>query len=336
MLLIIPLVFSCKKDERKEIVYISKAVQQAANENKLLIIEFWAPSCGPCIRLKRDIFENQGSKEFLEKNFLVLKISPADSIYSPLYKHFKLAYQSTVIYIDKKGNELDRTVSYDGNRDAYLNFMKDIIEGKNLYKDIIEAYQKDTLNAYNNYLLAKKLMFIYEFKNASKQLKNVLVYDPEDKLGLHAECKFKIAEIEFILTGSLDAMRGVVNTDRINIYIPKAYEYLIQDLINKKDKSSCISICQEAYNKYPGSWEILNKYAWAIYTFRIKEDYSKALKMAQKSISLNPERAGTYSTESWIYFEMGDKEKAIESVKKAIELYPHPSYKADLEKFQAN
>jgi tetratricopeptide (TPR) repeat protein len=57
--------------------------------------------------------------------------------------------------------------------------------------------------------------------------------------------------------------------------------------------------------------------------------------MVQKSISINPGRAGTYSTEAWIHFEMGDKEKAIQFQNKAIELYPHPSYIADLEKFKA-
>jgi tetratricopeptide (TPR) repeat protein len=260
-------------------------------------------------------------------------VSPADSIYNPLWKHYKLAYQSTIIYIDKKGNEIDRTVSYDGNRDAYLNFMKDVSEGKNLYKDILEAYQKDTLNAFNNYLLAKKLLFNYELENANRHFSKVLLYDPEDKLGLQAECKFKIAENEFILTGNLDKMWEYIKTDIKNALIPKAYEYLIQDLINKKDKSSCIPLCEEGFNKYPDSWEILNKYAWAICTFKIMDDYEKALGMAQKSISLNPGRAGTYSTKAWIHFEMGDKEKAIELQKMAIEIYPNSSFNKDLEIF---
>lgn len=333
ILLFIPLTLFSQKDEGKEKAYINKAVQLAAKENKVLIIEFWAPSCGPCIRLKRDIFENEKNKEFLSTNFVLVKISPADSIYNPLWKYFKLAYQSTVIYMDKSGNELDRTVSYDGNRDAYLSFMKDVSEGKNLYKDIFEAYQKDTMNAFNNYLLAKKQLFNYVLKEANNQFNKVLLYDPEDKLGLQAECKFKIAENEFILTGNLDKMREYIKIDVKNAFIPKAYEYLIQDLITKKDKISCIPLCEEAFIKYSDSWEILNKYAWAICTFKIKEDYEKALEMAKKSISLNPGRAGTYSTEAWIHFEMGNKEKAIELQKKALEIYPNSSFNKDLEIF---
>lgn len=134
ILLFIPLILFSQKDGRKEIAYINNAVQKAAKENKQLIIEFWAPTCGPCIRLKRDIFENEKNKQFLDKNFIVVKVSPVDSIYNPLWKYYKLAYQSTIIYIDKNGNEIDRTVSYDGNRDAYLNFMKDVSDGKTCIK----------------------------------------------------------------------------------------------------------------------------------------------------------------------------------------------------------
>jgi thioredoxin-related protein len=331
--LFIPSILFSQKVEGKEISYINNAVQLAAKENKLLIIEFWAPSCGPCIRLKRDIFENKYNREFLNKNFLLVQVSPADSMYNSLWKYFKLEYQSSVIYMDKNGNEIDRTVGYDGDRNAYINFLKDVSEGKNLYNDIVNAYQKDTLDTVNNYLLANKLLFRYELNDALKQYNKVLLYDPEDRLGLYPECKYKIAESELMLTGNLEKMQEYIKTDVKNVFIPKAYEYLINDLLDKKDKKSCISLSEEAYNKYPDSWEILNKYAWAICTFKIKEDYEKALVMVQKSISLNPGRPGTYSTEAWIHFEMGDKEKAIQLQKKAIEIYPYPAYNKDLETF---
>lgn len=333
ILLIMPFNIFCQKEEAKEIVYITNAVKLAAKENKTLIIEFWAPTCGPCIRLKRDIFENEKTKEFIDKNFLVFKVSPADSIYNALWKHYYLVYQSTIIYFNKNGNEIDRTVSYDGNKNAYLSFMKDVSEGKNLYKDIFELYHKDTLNAFNNYLLAKKLLSRNEMKNAIILFNRALLYAKDDTSGFYQECKYKIAECEYILNGNIDKLKEYIKTEANNDFVPKAYEYLLSDYINKKDKNNCLIFCDEAINKYPESWEVLNKYAWIIFVFKIKDDYEKALKMAQKSISLNPDRAGTYSTEASLYFEMGNKEKAIESIKKAIEIYPHSFYKEELERF---
>jgi len=335
-LYLILLIFACvaQKPENGERKFINDAVTDARKENKLLIVEFWAPECGPCIRLKRDIFNNEKTADFLNKNFILVQVSPSDSVYKPLWKRFNLEYQSTVIYMDTNGNEIDRTISYDGNRDSYLNFLKEISEGRNLYSVVFSAYKKDTLNVFNNYVLAKKLLFRYQMAGAIKHYNKVLSLDPDNKARLNPECRFKIAECELMLTGEMSRMQEYIKHNLNKQYVPKAYEYLISDLINKKDTANCISLCEEAYNKYPESYEILNKYAWAICTFKIKEDYDKALLMAQKSIAANPLRPGTYSTEAWIYFEMGDKEKAIKMQNKAIDLYPDPSYIRDLEKFR--
>jgi tetratricopeptide (TPR) repeat protein len=331
------LVLACiaQEPESKEIKFIYDAVSQARSAKKLLILEFWAPECGACIRLKHDIFENEKNKDFLSRNFLLVKVSPDDSVYNSLYKYFKLKYQCSVIILDDNGNEIDRTVSYDGNMDAYLQFLTDVSEGRNLYGVIFSTYEKDSLNANNNYLLAQKLLFRYRIKDAINKYKKVLLYDPENKLGHNDECKFRIAENEFILTGNLYGLNEYIKTtDLKNEYGAKAYEYVINDLINKKEKDNCISVCDEALKKYPDNYAILNKYAWAICSFKLDEDYEKALEMAKRSIALDPGRSGTYSTAAWIYYEMGDKEQAIQLQNKAIELYPHPSYIQDLKKFQ--
>ena len=93
-------------------------------------------------------------------------------------------------------------------------------------------------------------------------------------------------------------------------------------------------MCERGFRMYPDSWEILNKYAWALYSFKVQEEYPKALSMVQKSISLNPSRAATYSTEAWIHFEMGDTQKAIQLLKKGKEIYTDRSFVKDLETFE--
>jgi tetratricopeptide (TPR) repeat protein len=325
-----------QKPVNKEVTaFLKDAVNKAQSANKTLVLEFWAPECGPCIRLKRDIFNNSKTKGFIDSSFFVVQTSPADSIYKLLWKHFNLMYQSSVIFFDKKGNETDRTVSYNSDRDAYLNFLKELSAGKNLFVDISSAYKKDTLNVASSFLLANKLFFRYQLTDAIKQYSKVLALDPDDKSGFNTECRYKIAECELTLSGNLDKMKEFCYSDLKNNFVPKAYEYLINDLLAKTDTIKSLALCKEAFKKYPESWEILNKYAWAICTFKIKDDYPRALEMVQKSIRLNPYRAGTYSTEAWIHFEMGNREKAIESQNKGIEIYPLPAYFKDLEKFKS-
>lgn len=334
MILFFSLMLQSQAGETKDRVFIKNAARTAAKEHKLLAIEFWSPSCNPCIGLKRDIFENIMQVGFVRKYFHLVQVSPADSIHNSLWNYFHLEYQSSVIYLDKNGNEIDRTVGYNGDRDDYMSLMKDIADGRNRYKDVVKKYRRDTLNVLNCCLMARKSASRYELEEAAKLYKRILDSDSANKLGFRDECTFKIAEIERTNTGSYEKLQEFANAGPKNAFGPKAYLYLINYFIGKKDEDSCLAICKTGFSTYPDSWEILNKYAWAICTFKMKEEYTKALAMVQKSIELNPSRPGTYSTEAWIHFEMGDKEKAIQLQKRAIEIFPDRSFVQDLEIFQ--
>jgi thioredoxin-related protein len=154
-ILLITIACVYQKPEKEEVKFINAAITRAKTANKLLILEFWTPECGPCIKLKHDIFENENVRKFLNENFILVQVSPSDSVYKPLWKLYNLAYQSTVIFMDKNGNEIDRTVSYNGNRDSYLSYLKEVSEGRNLYSVVFSTYKKDTLNVKSNYILAK-------------------------------------------------------------------------------------------------------------------------------------------------------------------------------------
>lgn len=209
LLSLLLLVFACayRQPEKQEIRFIGNAAKEAKVADKLLIIEFWAPECEPCIRLKHDVFENETSREFINKNFVVVKVSPADSVYKLLWKYYNLKYQSTIIFLDMNGNEIDRTVSYDDNRDAYLNFMKEVSEGINLYSVVFSTYKKDTLNINSNYVLAKKLLFRYQTKEAINHFNRVLLYDRDNRFGYNPECTLRIAEGELMLSGNVSKMK---------------------------------------------------------------------------------------------------------------------------------
>jgi tetratricopeptide (TPR) repeat protein len=203
---ILLLMIACisQRPEKQEIRFINEAVGKAKELNKLLILEFTAPECGACLRLKEDIFENEECAGFLDDNFIVVSVSPSEPVYKLLWDHFRLENPSSSIILDQNGNEIDRTVSYNNNRDGYLELLKDVSQGKNLYSIVLAAYKKDTLNVRNNYLLAEKLMFRNQIKEAIKHYNNVLMYDPDNGFNLNHNCRLKIAESSFILATNND------------------------------------------------------------------------------------------------------------------------------------
>jgi hypothetical protein len=188
-----------QKPEKQEIKFINEAVAKTKNSGKLVIIEFWAPESGTSVRLKDEIFENTKTNKFLNDNFVLEKVSPDNPLYEPLWKHLRIEYRNSVLILDQNGNEIERSVGYDGNKEAYLKFLKEVSAGKNLYTVVFSAYKKDTLDVLNNYLLANKLLLRYSLKDAIKQYNKVLLYDRHDLLGLNQECRLKIAECRSLL-----------------------------------------------------------------------------------------------------------------------------------------
>lgn len=198
-LLLIMLACISQKPEKQEIKFINEAVAKTKNSGKLVLIKLWNPECSSSVRLKDEIFENTRTNQFLNDNFILAKVSPDNPLYEPLWKHLRIEYRNTILILDQNGNEIERTVSYDGNSEAYLKFLKEVSNGKNLYTVVFSAYKKDTLDVLNNYLLANKLLLRYSLNDAIKQYNKVLLYDKHDLLGLNQECKLKIAECRSIL-----------------------------------------------------------------------------------------------------------------------------------------
>lgn len=315
--------------------FIKNNIETLSDNRKTLIVEFWDPSCAPCLKLKEDIFENENNTEFIETNFVLVQVSSSDSIYRPLFKYYNLQFQSTILFFDKNGNEIDRSVGYNGNNESYLNFLKNIAESKNLYHTIYSGYLKDSTDINLNYLLAKKYLFRYENEKAVKLFKYILLNDSTDNYGFNAECNFRIAENDFLNTGNIKNLKSFVNYYSNNNFSPQAYIYLINYYKKKNDHRNCVITSGEALSKFPNNPDILNKHAWNIYLFKIKEDYNDALEMMQKAIQINPDDARYWDTQAWLYFEIGKTEKAIQSENKAIELFSHPAYKEALKKFEA-
>jgi thioredoxin-related protein len=193
-----------QRPEKQEIRFINEEVGKARKLNKLLILEYTAPECAACIRLKKDVFENKENAAFINGNFLVVSITPSNPVYTSLMNHLKLENPGSAIIFDQNGNEIERTVSYNKNREAYLNFLKDVSQGKNLYSIVLAAYEKDPLNGLNNYLLAEKLVLRNQIKEAIIHYNNVLIFDRDNKLGLNRKCRLKIAENSLILAASSD------------------------------------------------------------------------------------------------------------------------------------
>ena len=90
-----------------------------------------------------------------------------------------------------------------------------------------------------------------------------------------------------------------------------------------------------ALTKFLDNESLMNHYAWGIYKNKLTDKFDYGIELAQKAIKLDPESASKWDTLAWLYFESGEKEKALKAMRKAVELRPDSEgYKQNLEKME--
>ena len=90
---------------------IEQARQMAAQQNKLLLIHFWSPMCGPCKTLDAKVFPDSAVGTAINQNFVALKVNAASNEGRELTAHFNIDQVPTDIVSTVGGKALHRMVS---------------------------------------------------------------------------------------------------------------------------------------------------------------------------------------------------------------------------------
>jgi tetratricopeptide (TPR) repeat protein len=138
------------------------------------------------------------------------------------------------------------------------------------------------------------------------------------------EARKEIALCETILSGDVDLPCGAVPA--------------LDKLGRKKEADELFAHCRDLHEKlcqeYPKSAREHNSLAWLSACCRRELD--KGLEHAQKAVALAPDSAGYYDTLGEVYFQRGDKEKALAAARKSVELAPKVVYyKRQLKRIEA-
>lgn len=80
------------------------------------------------------------------------------------------------------------------------------------------------------------------------------------------------------------------------------------------------SLYENALRKFPDNALLLNNYSYSLSVRGVQ--LVRALEMAQRALSREPGSAAYHDTVGWIYFKMGDYQKARDYILKSLELQP--------------
>lgn len=99
---------------------IQQAKQIAAQQNKLVMVHFWSPQCGPCLALEKYVFRNPQMARAVAANFVPVKVNAAQR--PDLADMFQVTRWPTDVYITPGGSEIFRQVS-PSNANNYVTLL---------------------------------------------------------------------------------------------------------------------------------------------------------------------------------------------------------------------
>lgn len=85
-------------------------MERANRARKPILVDFWAPWCAPCLRLKRETLDSPALAALLEK-FEVVAVDLDET--PALGKFYRVSSIPYVLFVDPKGNVVDRLLGFE-------------------------------------------------------------------------------------------------------------------------------------------------------------------------------------------------------------------------------
>lgn len=92
-------------------VKYEEAIKQAAEENKLVMLFFWADWCGYCTKIRKEVFENDKVREPFEKSFVAVSVDLGNDP-EKLAQDFKPKALPTMAFLRPDGEVLGLLPGY--------------------------------------------------------------------------------------------------------------------------------------------------------------------------------------------------------------------------------
>lgn len=260
-------------------------------------------------------------KQF-SKLFVMMKINSKTEEGKALREKFFIRGVPTVVVLDPKGAEIDRIVGYD-EREPWVRELlgyafnvgtladvkaraEEKKSGKLFYKTAQKYYERGSYD--------DSLAYVAKARSDAKDLSEL-----KDGLALlEGECLLqKDPEKGRSILTAIAAGDNAETSEA-------AFDDLVRHYRKLKSDDDIIALYKKILPKKGGDKEFLNSYAW---TFaEIGKELESAAEAARKAVELSKDDPQILDTLAEVYYKMGKKQLAIETIEKAIAKEPEDEY----------
>jgi thioredoxin-related protein len=318
----------------------SEILAKAKAENKIVMIDFITDWCKWCIELDRKVYTDPEVFDYANANQINWKIDAEKGEGIELAKKYNVKGYPTIIFANSDGIEIDRIYGYYPVKD-FLKMMKDYNAGINTYTSLKAEVESNPNDAAANYKFAEKMIANGEREGAEIYLTKAISLDPDNSSGYTDDAVITLAYLKEDINGLSEAINKYSSSDKIvdaHIYIASLYSS--QDRPQEAE-----TVYKNAFSLYGIDNEDLrfnygNYLVGKAYGISKNENFDNAMLqegilIANEAIeyvkgSVNEASANYILSE--IYIRLNDKENALKSIDRSIEIYDKKSYRDQKEK----
>ena len=315
---------------------LETALETAAKDQTLVVIDVFATWCGPCKQLDRETFSDPRADALLSK-MVALKIDGESGPGEQLVETYNVVGYPTVLFIGPDGREVDRVFGFvDAN--TFVDMASAYAEGRDTLEALRAALEADPTNLE----LRKKVFFKHVLRgdetDALKQAEILRAQAPDDQ-ELWAELQFDLGKYLY-LRGRKDYALARTYFEVLLQRLPdsswsQSALYPYARALNGDGQEAKAIAMLEGYVATSAEADKAGAYNTAAW-FSFKNDVRPqwGVEMAQKGLVLAPNDAALWDTLAELQFKLGQVEAAVESEQKAAGLDEDSYYDEQIAKFQ--
>ena len=297
----------------------------ALSDDKIIMIDFYTDWCAPCKLLDSDTFTNEEVIQYVDNNFIPIKINAESEYGMPLYEKFKGTGYPMIIFLDKEKNEIDRFYGFYPPNDFILK-LNNILSGDHTFPDLLTKYKLGDNSSSTIFELAKKYFSRGEYDDAL-QLYEKILENKDLSYNMFHETNYSIGMIKLKNNESNNLEKYIRQYPESFLLKQSIINLLMYYKFNFLEKKEL-----DLYNKYIDRFSndplFLNQYSWRMTELNI--NLNNALQKINLSLSLiendYKNQAMINDTKAEVYWKLGEVDKAIIAINESIFIDPDNQY----------
>ena len=266
----------------------------------------------------------------------------------------------SVLFMNPDGEELFRIVGFSSVLDYLLTLdyfttgewkgesarMEDLLQPdaetpvmRISMKEHLALLENDEDDPNLNFMVGMKFNAAYETDKAQQYFHRILGLDTSAAREYVDEAEFRIRFYEARNNKEISGLHAFLKETENARYLETGYPAMLYYYGKSKEPAldTHIALFEEAMERLPGNADILSDFAWFVNDNKVEKEYQRAIELAKESLRIDSWNPYTYNVLAWLYFNTGETSKAMEAMKRSMELSPENKYlESELNRLKSN